>query len=204
MIIIGAGIAGLSAGCYGQMNGYHTRIFEMHNKPGGLCTSWKRGDYTTDGCLHWLVGSSPETNFYRIWEELGAIQGRRMVDHDEFVRIEGAEGKAFPLSFGDLPNFPMMAMLMTLAWMHLKSAGYPIGGSLEFSGAIERRYLDLGGEIHYRSRVTKILVETRPCQDLGTSTCAGSGWSLEGASPLQPYQVEMWFSSFAIKMGSDL
>jgi thioredoxin reductase len=27
IIIIGAGIAGLSAGCYGQMNGYRTVIF---------------------------------------------------------------------------------------------------------------------------------------------------------------------------------
>jgi thioredoxin reductase len=35
IIIIGAGIAGLSAGSYGQMNGYHTRIFEMSNTPGG-------------------------------------------------------------------------------------------------------------------------------------------------------------------------
>jgi hypothetical protein len=29
IIIIGAGIAGLSAGCYSQMNGYPTQIFEM-------------------------------------------------------------------------------------------------------------------------------------------------------------------------------
>ena len=49
--------------------------------------------------------------------------------------------------------------MMTLAWMHNHNAGYPIGGSLEFSQAIERRYLDLGGEIHYKSRVNKILVE---------------------------------------------
>jgi phytoene dehydrogenase-like protein len=42
IIIIGAGISGLSAGCYCQMNGYSTRIVEMHNKPGGLCTDWKR------------------------------------------------------------------------------------------------------------------------------------------------------------------
>jgi len=34
--IIGAGIAGLAAGCYGRMNGYATRIFEMHTGPGGL------------------------------------------------------------------------------------------------------------------------------------------------------------------------
>ncbi len=43
IIIIGAGMAGMSAGCYGRMNGYNTRIFEMHNIPGGLCTSWQRG-----------------------------------------------------------------------------------------------------------------------------------------------------------------
>jgi len=42
IIIIGAGIAGLAAGCYGQMNGYRTQIFELHYNPGGLCTSWKR------------------------------------------------------------------------------------------------------------------------------------------------------------------
>ncbi|MCK4323768.1 MAG: NAD(P)/FAD-dependent oxidoreductase, partial [Armatimonadetes bacterium] len=52
IIIIGAGIAGLSAGCYARMNGYRTTIFEMHDKPGGLCTSWKRRGYTIDGCLH--------------------------------------------------------------------------------------------------------------------------------------------------------
>ena len=33
IIIIGAGMAGLSAGCYAQMNGYKTRIFELHNNP---------------------------------------------------------------------------------------------------------------------------------------------------------------------------
>ncbi|MCI2424903.1 NAD(P)-binding protein [Candidatus Acetothermia bacterium] len=95
IIIIGAGIAGLSAGCYGQMNGYRTQVFEMHDKPGGLCTAWTRKGYTIDSCIHWLVGSSPADNFYRIWEELGAVQGRRMVDHDEFMRIEGANGKVF-------------------------------------------------------------------------------------------------------------
>ena len=44
-IIIGAGISGLAAGCYAQMNGYRTRIFEMHNKPGGMCTAWERRGY---------------------------------------------------------------------------------------------------------------------------------------------------------------
>ena len=53
--IIGAGVAGLSAGCYLQMNGFETEIFEKHSRPGGLCTSWKRGEYTFDGGIHLLL-----------------------------------------------------------------------------------------------------------------------------------------------------
>jgi len=93
IIIIGAGIAGLSAGCYGQMNGYRTQILEMHTKPGGCCTSWKRRGYTIDGCIHWLTGTKPGTDFYRIWEELGVMQGSTLIEHEEYARIEGKEGK---------------------------------------------------------------------------------------------------------------
>jgi phytoene dehydrogenase-like protein len=95
IIIIGGGMAGLSAGCYGRMNGYETRIFEMHMTPGGVCTSWKRKGYTIDGCLHWLTGSSPGNSFYPLWEELGVVQGRSMIDHDEYARIEGEGGEVF-------------------------------------------------------------------------------------------------------------
>jgi phytoene dehydrogenase-like protein len=49
IIIIGAGVAGLAAGCYAQMNGYRTQIFELHDQPGGLCTAWERKGYTFDG-----------------------------------------------------------------------------------------------------------------------------------------------------------
>jgi phytoene dehydrogenase-like protein len=66
MIIIGAGLAGLSTGCYAQMNGYCTQIFEMHSKPGGLCTVWKRKGYTI-GTPGWVMGSKPANNdYYRL------------------------------------------------------------------------------------------------------------------------------------------
>jgi NADPH-dependent 2,4-dienoyl-CoA reductase/sulfur reductase-like enzyme len=42
VLIIGAGIGGLSTGCYARMNGYRATILEMHDVPGGVCTSWKR------------------------------------------------------------------------------------------------------------------------------------------------------------------
>lgn len=101
LIVIGAGLAGLSAGCYARMNGFRTRLFEMHDKPGGLCTSWQRGDYLVDGCLHWLIGSSPASPLYRMWQELGVTQGRQMVHAAEFMRIEGLDGRTL-IAYTDL------------------------------------------------------------------------------------------------------
>ena len=95
VIIIGAGVAGLAAGCYAQMNGYQSRLFELHDIPGGLCTAWERKGYTFDGCLHYLFGSGPGQPFYRVWEELGAIQDRVMHNHDELMRIIGPDGQTF-------------------------------------------------------------------------------------------------------------
>ena len=40
IVIIGGGIAGLSAGIYSAMNGFETEIMEMHNVAGGQCTAW--------------------------------------------------------------------------------------------------------------------------------------------------------------------
>ncbi len=94
MMIIGAGIAGLSTGCYGRMNGYRTSIFEMHDKPGGLCTAWSRSGYIFDGCIHHLAGASPASRYYTIWEELGAADVE-MAFHEVFVRCEDASGHVF-------------------------------------------------------------------------------------------------------------
>ncbi len=249
VIIIGGGVSGLSAGCYARMNGYRTRIFEMAEHAGGVCTSWQRHGYTVDGCIHYLLGAAPGTGFYRMWQEVGALAGRRMVFAEQLARIEGRAGqvlnvytdlgrleqhllelapedgelirwfirtaldctrydlpveKAFELftavdalrmanllpfvmlvrkwgrvslrSFAEnfqnqflrealpqvsgLADFPMMAFLTLLAWAHRGILGYPVGGSLAFSQAIEKRYLELGGAINYHAPVEKILVES--------------------------------------------
>lgn len=68
--------------------------------------------------------------------------------------------RAFTASFaGDFAEFSLLARQGTLGFQHTKQAGCPIGGSLEFVRAIEKRYLSLGGQVHYRSPVTRILVE---------------------------------------------
>jgi phytoene dehydrogenase-like protein len=93
IIIIGGGIAGLSCGCYLQMNGIQTEILEAGALPGGLCTAWHRGPYVFDGCLRWLVGTHAPSAFHRIWQELGAIAGREILTYDEILHVEGSDGK---------------------------------------------------------------------------------------------------------------
>ena len=93
IIIIGSGIAGLSCGCYLQMNGLQTEILEAAALPGGLCMSWHRGPYVFDGCLRWLMGARPPSAFHQVWLELGAIAGRAILTHDDILRFEGADGK---------------------------------------------------------------------------------------------------------------
>lgn len=100
--IIGAGIAGLSAGCYLQMNGYETEIFELHNIPGGLCTSWERMGYTFDGCVHWLVGSGPSNEFFPLWNELIDMNKTEFKDHKVYLRVESEDPEKYIDIFTDV------------------------------------------------------------------------------------------------------
>ncbi len=243
VIIIGAGMGGMSAGIYGQMNGYGTQIFEMHTRPGGQCTSWKRKGYTFDPCIHHFFGCKPGSAVNRMWHELGALP-RELVSIGECTAVASQDGKTF-IDYYDLEKlketllklspadskaigqyikairafdnsrvddainsgspWKMAAilpwMLRNGKWMKMNMrtfadgfsdpflrkafaqliysnpdgplffhfmrhvAGmsgdikWPTGGADEFARSIEKRYLELGGQVHYRSRVEKVLVE---------------------------------------------
>ena len=88
MIIVGAGIAGLSTGCYAQLNGYQSTIFEMHAIPGGLCTAWKRKGYTFDTSMHFVAGTESGP-FHHMWQELGLTESQEFIYHDERAHVEG-------------------------------------------------------------------------------------------------------------------
>jgi phytoene dehydrogenase-like protein len=251
IIVIGGGLTGLSAGCYGRMNGYRTSVFEMHSLPGGVCTAWERNGYTIDGAVNWVMGTGPGSSYHRIWQEVGAAGAWKIHNHDRAMIAENREGRAlsfhcdadrlerhmleiapedgraireltaairrsagfsmdvdkpqelysildivgalkmlpmlrfmkkwskisigdfvarlrnpflkktFPLAFGSEfdSDWPMTMLIMMLGFHHSRLAGYIIGGGLPLARSIEKRYLDLGGEIHYNARVQKILVE---------------------------------------------
>ncbi|MFC2062334.1 phytoene desaturase family protein [Chloroflexota bacterium] len=253
IIIIGAGIAGLSAGCYGQMNGYQTQIFERHDKPGGLCTSWKRKSYIIEGGFHGLAGSSTAIPFHTMWSELldmssisfisdnmkdvfefedgnrfylysnldrleKYIKGIAPEDSqviDEFIagvrhfrkfrmpiekprELYGIRDYLKMLKYLPMLSFmrkwlntsadefagkfknpllrnamrylqsPVLYEMMVLWAMDLKASGYPTCGVLEFANLIKKRYLSLGGEVHYNSKVTKILTKDHTAMGIET------------------------------------
>lgn len=246
--IIGAGMAGLAAGCYAQINGYDSQIFEMHNLPGGLCTAWKRRGYTFDGCIDWLVGTKPGTAMHSVWRRIGALGDQPIHHHEEFIRVTDPDGRT-AIQYTDLDRleehllelspvdgpvireligaaralqtlempvgkprelfrvrdhlgqmwemraflkvfsrfsrisvgefaarfkdpllgemltavldsrYQMTSLLATMGSLAARDAGWPRGGSLPFARGAEKRYLELGGSIHYHSRVTDVLLE---------------------------------------------
>jgi phytoene dehydrogenase-like protein len=95
IIIIGGGIAGLSAGIYARMNGFTADVYEMNSIAGGLCTAWRRKDFTFDGCVHWLTGTSPSSHYYKLWEEIGAIQGKTFHHYDYYSQSMDEKGNRF-------------------------------------------------------------------------------------------------------------
>jgi len=251
VIIVGAGISGLSAGIYARANGYRTSIFEMHSIPGGLCTAWERKGYKFDISMHMLTGavSGP---FHQMWKELGVIEKFSFQPHDHITQIEGMGQKLYlctdrekleeqllaispededlireltGLMFGrdmmnaaslkpkkllnvrdkfsqfravlplmsvfkkygkmtlqefasrfkhpflrmaiprmvDSPGWPMpefpMAAMPGFIRTSVTEAGPPMGGSQQIVFHLADRFRQLGGELHLKSRVNKLIVE---------------------------------------------
>lgn len=95
VIIIGGGVAGLSAGIYARTNGYDAEIIEMHTIPGGQCTAWIKKGYRFDYCLHWLVGTA-SGQLNRLWKETNVInEDTTIIDHDIVSVISDGNNKDF-------------------------------------------------------------------------------------------------------------
>ncbi|MCB5906980.1 phytoene desaturase family protein [Streptomyces pinistramenti] len=252
VIVIGAGVGGMSTGSYAQMSGMRTRIFEKHVLPGGCCTAWSRDGYIFDYCIEWLIGTAAGNEAHQVWRELGALDGKSITNFDLFNRVTDESGRsvtfyndpdrlerhllelspadarpirafcrdlrrflgielypfltppplrsarekaallrtvlpafrlfwrtaALPMHtfadrfqdpllrrafrnifFQDPEGFPLLPYLFNMASAYHHNAGFPQGGSLGLARSIEERYTSLGGEITYRARVERILVE---------------------------------------------
>jgi phytoene dehydrogenase-like protein len=79
VVIIGGGVAGLSAGITAQKLGYDTEIIEKTNTAGGNLCGWDRGGFHIDNCIHWLTGTNPASNIYRMWDKLGVFENTEII-----------------------------------------------------------------------------------------------------------------------------
>jgi phytoene dehydrogenase-like protein len=72
---------------------------------------------------------------------------------DPFMR------KAFPTILYDTTDNPLLIQMNLLAACSIGQYGWTVGGSMSIARAMERSYQGLGGSIHYKARVAKVLVE---------------------------------------------
>jgi phytoene dehydrogenase-like protein len=92
IVIIGGGIAGLSAGIFARANGFEATILEKHTVLGGECTGWDRKGYHIDGCIHWLVGTKKGTPMNDLWRNVGALDGVEVYHPETFLTFEHESG----------------------------------------------------------------------------------------------------------------
>lgn len=89
IIIIGGGVAGLSAGIYALQAGFETEIYEKNSHAGGQCTGWNRNGYFIDNCVHWLTGTKKGSDLYKTWENVGVLGNNvNVLQPDSFYSVE--------------------------------------------------------------------------------------------------------------------
>lgn len=92
VVVIGAGVAGMTAAIHARACGFDVDVFERHTVPGGLCTSWRVDGFLFDGCVEFFVGSGPSSPFHRLWREVGVIP-RAFVNRDVYAETRLADGQ---------------------------------------------------------------------------------------------------------------
>jgi len=87
VIIIGAGLGGLTAGAKLAKEGKKVLLIEQHSQPGGCATTFKRGDYTLEVGLHEMDGPSGRDIKMRIFNDLDVFNNVGFPRVPEFYRF---------------------------------------------------------------------------------------------------------------------
>ncbi len=89
IVIVGGGVAGLSAGIYAQKAGFESEIYEKHVVAGGQCTGWNRKGFYIDNCISWLTNASENYGVWKVWTETDFIkEGMLIRQHDAYYTSE--------------------------------------------------------------------------------------------------------------------
>ena len=92
VVVVGAGLGGLSAAGHLQAEGYDVVILEHHSKPGGYAHNFTKHGYRFEVALHALDGMTPGGWAYKMFGDLGALDGITYHQLEPFYTV----------AFGDL------------------------------------------------------------------------------------------------------
>ena len=87
IIIIGAGLGGLTAGAKLAREGKKVLLLEQHDRPGGCATTFKRRDFTMEVGLHEMDGLHPRDMKNKIFRDLGVFDRVEFLAVPEFYRF---------------------------------------------------------------------------------------------------------------------
>jgi len=93
VVIIGAGIGGLTAGAYLAKFGTKVTIVEKSDKPGGYCGSFKRDGYIFDDAVHYINNMGDLGVLRQICRELGLDSELKVIriDPSDHLRMPDVE-----------------------------------------------------------------------------------------------------------------
>ena len=96
VVIVGAGIGGLTCGAYLAKSGVRVLVIERHSVPGGLCSFFKRKGFRFDCGAHYFGGLGDS-------KSLGGMLLRPLGLDVEFLRIDPVDILRFPGRRLELP-----------------------------------------------------------------------------------------------------
>lgn len=87
VIVVGAGLGGLSAASLLAQRGQRVLVLDSHNQPGGYATNFSRGDFTFDASLHSFDGVVEGARSFEVIKACGVAERVEFLPHSNLYRL---------------------------------------------------------------------------------------------------------------------